>query len=71
MRVRYYYDLSGQLSADPEGNLVQLCTRCAAAHIAEVQPAARGGEESECELCGAANDPARAQQLDELVKGGA
>jgi hypothetical protein len=55
MRVRYYYDLSGQLSDDPEGNLVQLCTRCAAQHIAEVQPAAAGEEGAVCELCDGAD----------------
>jgi hypothetical protein len=70
--VTYFYDWSGKLNEDGiSGGLVQLCGVCAAALGDEVQKAQRGDEESECEICGAANDAARAAQLDALMmKGG-
>jgi hypothetical protein len=61
MLVNYYY--SDALTSDTEGNLVQLCRDCAATHRADVQWAARGDEESLCELCEAANDRTRRTYL--------
>lgn len=69
--VSYYYDWAGEQSTDGAGGLVQLCGRCAAAQGDRVTLAQRGDPESECEACEAANDPARAAHLDELVKGDA
>lgn len=64
MTVNYHY--SDELSSDPEGNLVALCRACATKHGAPY--AAPGDSESECEVCDAANDPARSQALDEAVR---
>jgi hypothetical protein len=50
--VAYYYDLTGALTSDVEGCLVQLCERCAAAAGDEVQRAANGDEDGGCEACG-------------------
>lgn len=65
MTVNYYY--SDDLTADTEGNLVQLCRACATKHQGVVQWASKGDNESECELCGATNDAARTRELDELM----
>lgn len=55
-RINYFYDWSegeDRLSSDPEGNLVQLCARCADKHWQIVSLAQRGDAESCCELCDA------------------
>jgi hypothetical protein len=51
--IAYYYDLTEDhaLSSDPEGNLVQLCERCARKHRADVQLAQSGDDLCSCELC--------------------
>jgi hypothetical protein len=49
--VAYYYDLTGALTSDPEGCLVQLCERCAAVAGDDVQRAANGDEDGGCEAC--------------------
>lgn len=49
MRAKFYYDDSGELSSDPEGNLVQLCDGCALAHEDVIEWAGDGAEG--CELC--------------------
>lgn len=54
--VAYYYDLSGELSSDHEGNLVQLCERCRQRHADDVQLAQAGDDESSCELCDESDD---------------
>lgn len=64
MQINYYY--SDELTADTEGDLVQLCRNCAEENAGQVEWASRGDEESECELCGKANDPDRAAFLDSL-----
>jgi hypothetical protein len=51
MTVAYYYDLTGALTSDVDGCLVQLCERCAAAAGDEVQRAANGDEDGGCEAC--------------------
>lgn len=66
MTVNYYY--SDELTNDAEGNLVQLCGNCAKANRTIVQFASRGDEESECELCDAANDADRKQHLDSVME---
>jgi hypothetical protein len=62
--VNFYYDWTEDangnptLSSDDEGNLVQLCKRCAAPHLAsgDIQHAQSGDSDSVCELCEATND---------------
>lgn len=49
MTARFYYDDSGELTSDDEGNLVQLCERHARQHAAVVEWAGDGAEC--CELC--------------------
>jgi hypothetical protein len=57
--VNFYYDWTADangkptLSSDTEGNLVQLCKRCAAPHLADgnVDLASQGDYGSICELC--------------------
>lgn len=61
MNVNYFY--SDTLTNDTEGNLVQLCRACAQQNKALAAWASRGDTESECELCDAANDPARLKVL--------
>ena len=68
MLVNFYYDDSGDLTSDTEGNLVQLCRSCARLHADAVQWASRGHDQSECELCGASNDPHWTEQVDRLMR---
>jgi hypothetical protein len=55
--IHTYYDLTwtpedgGKYTTDTEGQLVQLCSRCAAQADAEVAWAADGDELSVCEAC--------------------
>lgn len=56
MKVNYYYDWTGRLTNDDEGNLVQLCKAHAEQHESEVGWASRGDPDGECELCEAAGD---------------
>lgn len=59
MQIATYYDLTwtpetgGQHTSDTEGQLVQLCRRCAGAAGRDVAWAADGDELSQCEGCGA------------------
>lgn len=55
MQVNYYY--SDELTNDTEGNLVQLCRKCADKNRNVIEYAQRGDEESECELCDTCNNP--------------
>lgn len=58
MSVNFYYDWTGDLSSDPEGNLVQLCRDCLKSYLADehdLQPAQSGDYDSECEYCDARN----------------
>lgn len=55
MRVNFYY--SDTLTADTEGNLVQLCRGCAETNRNLIAWASRGDEQSVCELCEVCNDP--------------
>lgn len=63
MNVNYYYDFSGTLTNDTEGNLVQLCrehAQKAREDGLEIQFADSGDCESICEYenCEKCNDPA-------------
>jgi hypothetical protein len=58
--VHSYYDWTEpkQHSADDEGNLVQLCDRCARPllNTGDIALAQNGDEYSSCERCGAPQD---------------
>lgn len=60
--VNFFYDWTwtpgegGTYTSDTEGNLVQLCTGCAAVAGDDVSLASSGGSEASCELCGATNN---------------
>lgn len=63
---RYYY--SDELTTDPEGNLVQLCDRCAQRHRGVAQWAGDGADG--CELCDAgegADAPAAHRPIAHMV----
>jgi hypothetical protein len=59
MQIAFYYDLTwapergGTYTNDAEGQLVQLCRRCARAAGHEVAWAGAGDELSQCEGCDA------------------
>lgn len=65
MRVNFYY--SDTLTADTEGNLVQLCRDCAKANRDTSVWASRGDEQSVCELCDVCNDPVWMQGVDAQI----
>lgn len=70
MNVNFYYSVrvleNGGYEDVGEDGLLSLCGKCAKQHAAGVQRASRGDEQSECEFCGASNDPAYSAQLDQL-----
>lgn len=70
MLVDYYYSVrvlaDGGYEDVGEDGLLSLCGGCAKQYAESVQWASRGDDESECEFCGASNDPVRSAELDKL-----
>lgn len=68
MKVNYYYSVRVLENGgyDENDDLLHLCRACAQQYAADVQWASRGDDESECEFCGATNNPERTAHLDAL-----
>ena len=67
MPVNYYYSNNvNPAEYESEDELLHLCDACAAQYGAQVQFASQGDEETSCEFCATANDPARWAHFDVL-----